>query len=173
MRAASRASGLRRRAPRVETISHAGASSRRKRCLCARRTPHVTRHTFPSAIVVNTNPGPRSCALQILAPCLPGGSAPVARHSSSRPIANSSPAGRRMRAFRRPTISGNPPANICRHPHFGRCHCPTVSLRLTTGHRGRMASEQAGKPAIPSRNQHMPTQFIDTASAYDGVRRVR
>ncbi len=106
-------------------------------------------------------------------PCLPGGSAPAARHSSSRPIENSSPAGRRMHASRRPTISGNPPVNIGRHPHFGRCHWPTVSLRLTTGHRGRMASEQAGRPAIPSRNQHMPTQSTDTASAYDGVRCVR
>ncbi|WP_176099021.1 hypothetical protein [Burkholderia cepacia] len=30
------------------------------------RTAYDGRHTFPSAIVVNTNPGPRSCALQIL-----------------------------------------------------------------------------------------------------------
>ena len=136
------------------------------------RTAYDGRHTFPSAIVVNTNPGPRSCALQIL-PLPARRQCADARHSSSRPIENSSPAGRRMCAPRLPTISGNPPVNIGRHPHFGRCHCPTVSLRLTTGHRGRMASEQAGRPAIPSRNQHMPTQSTDTASAYDGVRCVR
>ncbi|VWC72804.1 hypothetical protein BLA17378_03365 [Burkholderia aenigmatica] len=75
---------------------------------------------------------------------------------------------------RLPAITGNHhPTNINRHPHFGRCHCPTISLRLTAGHRGRMSSEQMDGPAIPCRTQPMPARLTDTASAYDDVRRVR
>ncbi|VWC60086.1 hypothetical protein BLA18112_00872 [Burkholderia lata] len=166
--AADWASGLCCRSNRIGAISRV-VSSRK-----ARTHTTTQRCTFASAIFVHTNGALRPFTIQILAACLPGGRAPTACRSSSRPIT----------WCRQPNAGGatpgeqknpetQPPADIAPHPHFGRCHRPTVSLRLTTGHRGRKSSEQSDRLPIPYRNQRMPTRFTDTASAYDGDKRVR
>ena len=137
---------------RVQAISRADLLSR------ARRSPAVHGAACSRLHAVRADALLR--ALYMLASCLPVSHAPDARRRDSQLIAILF--GRQPHAFRAPPddlkIPETPPANIARI-HFGRCHRPTVSLRLTPGHRGRKSSEQSDRLPIPYRNQQMPTRF--------------